>query len=194
VDIRQVFPIPDPKKLRENTDIAIFLAPSDTFLFKKIAESIEVEENWNAIIKSGAHVQVAKTVGECVDDKYTELLFHKGIRLRKELPDGNILYIKIDDLGNGLRRAIPIFVWLEAFQPRLVLWDDFEASVHPSLIKQLITWLTKKEWQVVISTQSIDVLSQLLEVKPEDAKVIMLKKMREMFSSTILLTWTILKT
>ncbi len=156
----------------KNTDSAIFLVPSDTSLLKKLVDSIFRGENWNLVMKSGAHLEVIKLVNKCVDDRYTEV--YKA-ELRKEVA-GNIFYIKIEDVGEGLKKAIPVMLWLEAVQPSVVLWDDFEASAHPSLIKQLITWLSKKGWQVVISTHSIDVLSQLLEVKPENAKVIQLQK------------------
>ena len=60
-----------------------------------------------------------------------------------------------------------------------MLWDDFEASAHPTLVKVLLNWLCKKDWQVVLSTHSIDVLNSLLDVKPKNAKVIQLKKTDE---------------
>ncbi|MEX2707001.1 MAG: AAA family ATPase [Candidatus Freyrarchaeum guaymaensis] len=163
-----------------NADTAFFMVPSDTAFLKKLADNLMLEKNWNPVVKSGAHVRIAKLVSRCVDDSYTEALISPNeLRLRKELPDGNFFYVKISDLGSGLKRAVPVMLWLEAFQPGVVLWDDLEISAHPSLVKQLLTWLSEKDMQVVISTHSIDVLSQLLEVKPKEAQVIMLKKTAE---------------
>ncbi|MHC1636397.1 MAG: hypothetical protein ACXQTS_07285 [Candidatus Methanospirareceae archaeon] len=57
-----------------------------------------------------------------------------------------------------------------------MLWDDFEISAHPSLIRILIEWLSEKDFQVIISTHSIDVLSELIDVRPKDAIVLQLFK------------------
>ena len=65
---------------------------------------------------------------------------------------------------------------IEALKPKLILWDDFEVFAHPSLIKILLTWLGEGDWQVVLTTHSIDVLYELLEVKPKDATVLQLAK------------------
>lgn len=74
-----------------------------------------------------------------------------------------------------------MLLWLETISPELVLWDDFEASVHPTLIKFVLECLSKKDWQVVLATHSIDVLIRLLEVELEskDCSVILLKKTKD---------------
>jgi predicted ATPase len=86
------------------------------------------------------------------------------------------LYIKVKDLGDGIQKVVLTALWLEAMKPSLILWDDFEGSAHPTLIKVLLEWLSKKKWQVVMSTHSLDVLTSLLEVRPQDAHVLSLKK------------------
>ena len=73
---------------------------------------------------------------------------------------------------------LSVLLWLETSSPELVLWDDFEASVHPSLLKRVLEWLIKKDWQVVIATHSIDVLLKLLDIEFEsnDCSLLLLQK------------------
>ena len=57
----------------------------------------------------------------------------------------------------------------------MVLWDDIEASAHPGLIEVLIKWLINKNWQIVISTHSIDVLNLLTKIAPADTLIWVLR-------------------
>ncbi len=149
------------------------LIPTDTSVIKYIDSKIT--DLQNKIMKSGAHIRVAKLISECVADNYTEIL-PDTLKIRKELPDGNVHYIHITDLGDGAKKAVKLMLLLEVIKPKLVLWDDFEASAHPSLIKILLSWLSQKEWQIVLSTHSIDVLYELLEVNPGDLRILQLNK------------------
>ena len=149
------------------------LIPNDTSAIKEIDGKIT--ELQNKIMKSGAHIRVAKLISECVADNYTEIL-PDTLKIRKELPDENVHYIRIEDLGDGAKKAVKLMLLLEVIKPKLVLWDDFEASAHPSLIKILLSWLSQKEWQIVLSTHSIDVLYELLEVNPGDLRILQLNK------------------
>ena len=157
----------------------VFFIPNDTSFLEKIAKALQQESNQNFVIKAGAHTRVAKLINECVDDEYSEVLFAPELRLRKEISD-NILYIKIKDLGDGIKKIAILFMWLEALKPSLILWDDFEGSAHPALIKRVLDWLNRGrkqyKWQVILSTHNIDVLNTLLDLKPKNAKVIQTKK------------------
>jgi predicted ATP-dependent endonuclease of OLD family len=75
-----------------------------------------------------------------------------------------------------VEKALVVSLWLEAIKPEIILWDDFEVSAHPSLIREMLKWLSSKEWQVIISTHSIDVLYRLTEIKPRDSSIILLRK------------------
>jgi len=148
-------------------------------LYREMTSKLDgvVKNLKNRIVKDEANVRVAREVSKCVDDEYTEVLWEEeGLSLRKQFPDRGPFYIKIDDLGDGLRKAVRVMLLLEVTQPKLVLWDDFEASAHPSLVKMLLEWLSSRDWQVVIATHSIDVLCGLLEGGLEDATVLQLKK------------------
>lgn len=155
----------------------VFFVPNDTSFMNSIFEAMASKKNRYFIMKTGAHTRVAKElINKCVDDKYTEILFAPELSARKQLPDGNVLYIKIKDLGDGIEKVALLVLWLEALNPALILWDDFEGSAHPSLIEEILKWLCKKKWQVILSTHSIDVLSKMLDVRPKNAKVMQLKK------------------
>ena len=155
-----------------------FFIPNNTNALASIYQILKEEVFRNMLMKSGAHIRVVRDlVNKCVDDIYTEILLDSPmLRVRKELPGDGVFYIKIEDLGDGIERVILISLWLEALKPKLVLWDDFEASLHPTLIRELLRWLDEKGWQVVLATHSIDVLQRLVEVEPEDVKVILLCK------------------
>ena len=155
----------------------VFFIPNSTEFIKTLIGKLRWDEYWNFVVKRRAHFEVASQISQCVDDQYSEILIYKEhLCARKELPKAGPFYIKLADLGDGVEKAIAIMLFVNAFKPDVVLWDDFEAAAHPTLIRMLLKWLSEGEWQVVLSTHSIDVLDRLLEVKPKDAKVIQLKK------------------
>jgi predicted ATPase len=164
---------------RELKDISIYIPNDSKTLneYAKYVSSMEME-----IVKSGANKRVAEFVNQCIDEKYTEVLWKReGLSCRKERPDGSPLYIALDDLGDGVKRATVIMLMLEASSPEIVLWDDFESASHPTLIGAQLEWLAKRDWQVVLSTHSIDVLYQLLELEidPADLQILQMKKLND---------------
>jgi AAA15 family ATPase/GTPase len=159
----------------QNLVIAVF---SNTTLIKEFDNKIQEESVKNYIMKQGYHVTIAELISKCVDDNFTEIILDI-MKIRKELPDGNKFYIHLDDLGDGVKKAVRVMLLIEALEPKLILWDDFEVFAHPSLIKILLTWLAEGDWQVVLTTHSIDVLYELLEVRPEDTTVLQLAKTKD---------------
>ena len=181
VDISNLQHVSNILKISERNieDISIYI-PNDTETLNKYAKSVSSMEA--EIVKIGATKRVAEFVNQCIDEKYTEVLWKRdGISCRKELPDGSLLYPKLDDLGDGIKRATIIMLLLEAHSPRVVLWDDFESASHPTLIRAQLEWLSKKDWQVVLSTHSIDVLYQLLdlEISPAELQILQMKKLKD---------------
>jgi len=150
----------------------VLFIPNDTEILTKLRNRIE--ELWDLIVKLGAHISVVKHINDCIDEAYTEIFFEKRISVRKEAEKP--YYIRLEDLGDGIEKAIKVMLFLEAMKPKLILWDDFEASAHPTLIEMLLKWLSERDWQVVLSTHSIDVLYRLLEVKPDDLTVLQLRR------------------
>ena len=162
-------------------DIAV-LIPNDTQLLKQFDAVIQQEAFKNKIMKMGLHVKVARVISECVDDEFTEI-YLDTMKIRKELPNENVFYIHVDDLGDGIKKAARVMLLIEGLKPKIVLWDDFEISAHPSLIESLMRWLAKGDWQVVLTTHRIDVLYGLLNLKekvnPDYITILQLAKTKD---------------
>lgn len=175
--VRQVASSLDVEPNAENIQRLVFFIPNSTEFIKTLIRNVREDRYWNFVVKQRAHLEAASQISECVDDKYTEILIYKdALCARKELPKGGPFYIKLEDLGDGVEKVAAVMLFVNTFTPDVILWDDFEASAHPSLMRMLLSWLNSRQWQVVLSTHSIDVLDRLLELKLKDAQIIQLKK------------------
>ena len=175
--VRQIASSLNVEPNTERIQRLVFFIPNSTEFIKTLIERLREDTYWNFVVKQHAHSEVTNNINQSVDDKYTEILIYKNdLRARKELPKVGPFYIKLEDLGDGVEKAVAVMLFANAFNPDLILWDDFEAAAHPTLIRVLLNWLNEGPWQVVLSTHSIDVLDRLLEVKPKDVKIIQLKK------------------
>ena len=134
-------------------------------------------QQWDRIVKLGLNVNIVRDIiNPCINEEFTELLMYKqDIRVRKEINE-KVLYIRLQDLGSGIYGTMIKAIILTLLKPNLVLIDDFEVAMHPSLIETLLKWLNKEDWQVVISTHSLDVIYSVLDVKPKDFQLIQVKK------------------
>ncbi len=177
--------LPGEKEISETIGIkdlrsySIYL-PYDTSFFKDMA--VYVAKHETEITKKDLNTRVAKFINKTVDDRFTEVIWTKnGISLRRK----DAKYIKIDDLGSGARKVITSMLVLENINPKLVLWDDFDAGMHPSMIKTVLEWLNShKDWQVVLSTHSIDVLYHILDLKnTKDISIHLLRKKYDILES-----------
>lgn len=128
------------------------------------------------IEKEGIHIKVAEFLNQSINDEYTEI-YLETLEMRKQPPDGSQFYVDVEDLGDGILRAIPVYLMVEALEPELFLWDDIDTSLHPGLTRDLIEWLAEKDTQFVGATHSIDVLSALIDIQPEtDVSIVQLSK------------------
>lgn len=154
--------------------------PSGTLFSSKAEEYIREHEA--EIVKKSLHEKVAEFISRSIDEKFTEVIWtKKGLALRRE----DKKYINIEDLGSGARKVVTNMLVLENINPSLILWDDFDAGMHPSMIKAVLEWLNShKDWQIVLSTHSIDVLYHLTEIEDsDDVKVHMLRKNNDILES-----------
>jgi len=158
----------------ELVNYTVLIPNSDRFIERLINKEVK---HWDSIEATGAHARVVKRfIVKVVEDRFTEAIVKfNRLAVRKEF-NGDAAYIYIDDLGDGVKRFLVSALWLEALKPKVVLWDDLEASAHPMLVRALLKWLTDHNWQVIISTHSIDVLKEVTKLDLEDIKVISLKK------------------
>ncbi|MEM4302534.1 MAG: AAA family ATPase [Candidatus Caldarchaeum sp.] len=165
----------------ESRNVSCYTSPD---VYRFIQNELVRENTWKALEKTRAHNYVVRDViNPAVSDKFTEIipqfLQKEGIwilQARKEFPDGTSAYIRLSEIGAGVQRVIVPLLWFEAAKPSIVLWDDIEASMHPSLLENVLRWLASKDWQIVISTHSIDVLHTLTDVGPKHMQVITLSK------------------
>jgi len=157
---------------------SIAFLPNDSDFLRQLLDSLRREDRWMEVEKSGANVRIVRDlVARVVSDRFTEASVRfNSVVLRKELPDGRVMYVKAADLGDGVERVLAYGLCLETYRPRLVLWDDVEASAHPGLVEAVLEWLASRDWQVVLSTHSYDVLERLVAVEPEEATVVVLRK------------------
>ena len=155
----------------------VLMVPSDTNFLRSIDKSLKDLADY--IVKKKAHASVPRMLSEYVSDDFTEI-YLDTLKLRKEMPDGTPYYIHLSDLGEGLKKAVKLMLIIEAVEPKLILWDDFETFAHPSLVKFLLEWLAEKECQVVLTTHSLDVIYELVDLADyrDDARLIQLKKTR----------------
>jgi len=156
----------------------ILYFPYDTKFIKNIDTFLESQES--TILKRGLHTKIAKLVSSNLDEKFTEIVLKKdGWYLRRE----DASYIHINDVGDGLKKVIRAVMSIELINPSIILWDDFDTSLHPSMIKMLLNWLAKRNWQVILSTHSIDVIYYLADLSDEiedfDAQLVLLRKDQE---------------
>jgi len=157
---------------------SFYLASRTGFIYK-LHEFLCRDDVWNTIVKLGANTRLVRGfVSGAVRDRFTEILLgpKKRLMLRKEFSDGNVMYIDVADLGSGVERTLLVALALEYLSPKIVLIDDVEQSAHPGLLKAFIEWLADKDWQVVLTTHSIDVLSALVELDVKDFQLIALNK------------------
>lgn len=156
----------------ELSNLCVFIPDSSLVL-----EDLEnqMEYNKEILTKRGSHIELAKFLNRCVNDEYSELVFLEPISLRKVYENKSV-YIQVRDLGAGAEKVIKIMAFLEIIDPKLVLIDDFEAGLHPTLIKIFLEWLKQKKYQTIISTHSIDVLYHLIDINPEDTSILQLNK------------------
>ena len=154
--------------------LALYI-PSGSYAYERLHEFSY--KNVDSIVKKGLHVKVFKDLlNGVVYDKFTEVFPRENeLYVRKELED-NVVYIRLNDLGEGVKRFILTYFAVEYLNPLLILWDDIEFAAHPSLLDTLMRWLAGSGRQVVVATHSVDVLESVVRVEPKDARVILLKK------------------
>ena len=151
----------------------VLFIPNNTKIIEEI--ELKIKSLKDLIMKKGVHITVAEFINKCVDDKYSELVFQDSISIRK-IFSKNTFYLPLNDLGTGIEKIVKIMSLVEVIEPKLILIDDFESGLHPSLIELFIEWLKNGKWQTIISTHSIDVLNSIIDSNPPDTSVLLLKK------------------
>ena len=155
----------------------VLFIPNDSNFLKHLQKGMASTDIWFKIVDSNAHNTAIKVITDTVHDKFTEVIVQfDELSVRKEIPGRGPIYPRVYDLGDGIERVLTVILWLETFKPKIVLWDDIEVAAHPGLIESVLRWLSSRDWQVIISTHSFDVLDRLVAIRPKDASVVVLSK------------------
>jgi len=166
------------------SDVAALYIPNSSWAYDKLHYYVMKDEVLSWIEKRGLHRKVIKDlIVPTIYDRFTEVTIKRDeLCVRKEVSeDVGPLYINVDSLGEGVKRVLLTYLVVEYLRPKILLWDDLEVAVHPSLLESTIGWLASSSRQVVVSTHSIDVLHALTTVRPRDCRVIVLRKSSEDF-------------
>lgn len=150
--------------------------PNDSLIMQKI--DVKIEFLRKLIEKNKIHRTIAETLSKYVDDNYSEIVFLTPLSIRKVFPDDSF-FLELNDLGLGAEKIVKLMSLIESLKPDVLLLDDIEAGLHPSLIKMFIEWLGEKEWQTIISTHSIDVLHYFNEARIKNSSILQLQKSDE---------------
>ncbi|GEM_PF-3705305 len=139
--------------------------------------------------KSDAIINCAKFILDITNEKITEIVRQDSeYSLRKviqyESGKEKPIYVRLSDQGFGIYKATLLLLWLSTLRPKLVLIDDFELALHPSLTRAFIKYLLNHlNCQLVIATHSLDVIDTIVDlyrcdgvIGPEDTQVIILKR------------------
>lgn len=163
--------------LKIRTDDVVFIPSSGSFI-KALEASLC--NNWFAVEKVKAHSNVVDVIDQYIDDVYTEVTprFNE-LYVRKVLNNGSINYVRIKDLGDGIKKVLLVMMWLETLNPKIILWDDVEAYVHSSLTGRILKWLSERDAQVVVSIHSVDSLLELTKIKSVDTQILILNKSKD---------------
>ena len=160
-------------------NILCLYIPNNTNTYHKIREFVLGDETWSWLEKNAYHTKVVQDIiAPTVYDKFTEVTIRKDkLSIRKEVEKGiGPLYIDINTLGEGVKRTTLIYLITEYLNPRLILWDDIETAMHPSLLRTTLKRLTEQDRQVIVTTHSIDVLTELAYLEPKNTQAILLTK------------------
>ena len=105
--------------------------------------------------------EVASALSKLVREDYINFTmepFHGGEpTLYAFLKDGR--RIRLGDLGDGVQVLAVAMLLYELLRPDVLLWDDVEAHMNPSMLLFLASWLAERVaegTQVVVSTHSLE--------------------------------------
>jgi len=125
--------------------------PNHSNEYNSLEQYVRREDVWSSIVKSGLHVRVVRDLlAPTIYDEVTEVFVERGRLSLRKIAGDNVLYVDVDSLGEGVRRALLVYLAAEHLKPRMLLWDDIETAVHPSLLESVIKWLAGSECRLLL--------------------------------------------
>ncbi|MHC1635567.1 MAG: AAA family ATPase [Candidatus Methanospirareceae archaeon] len=148
---------------------------ADTYIAKEIGETFyfhpslmkDVWEyfsrHWVEFRGIGLPSKVAERISEGIGERYDDLLlepFTSGsltiyVRRAKDTKG-----IRLGDIGSGFQIFATLMLLYEFKKPKILMLDDIEAHINPSLLIHLASWLgdvLDEGTKIIISTHSLEV-------------------------------------
>jgi len=145
---------------------SLLIAP---FMYTVALERIKAQ--WIELANLGIPRNVATILSEQANQDYVDLVNEPFMSPRNE----NEIYfylrngkrVRIRDAGDGIQVLLVAMVLIKNENPNIILWDDFESHMHPSLLILTLNWLkdlAKEGKQIIIATHSLDVITTATEL------------------------------
>jgi len=112
---------------------------------------------------------VARMISDIVSDDYLNIVaepFGAGkYTLYLYLTDGR--RIRLGDMGDGIKQIVTLLLLYKITKPKILLIDDVEAHINPSMLTFLAMWLAdivKEKVHVIITTHSLEAVDLIISV------------------------------
>jgi len=116
---------------------------------------------WVDYRASGLTAKVAKEVSEGVAGEYDDLLLEPfiGGAYALYVRDKQGRGIRLGDLGTGAQVFATLLLLYESSRPRMLLIDDIESHMNPSLLMRITSWFMEilRDTMLFVSTHSLEV-------------------------------------
>jgi len=138
---------------------------------------------WVALRASGMTSMVAQRISEAVGADFNDLLLEpfiggsQTIYFRDKMGRG----IRFGDVGSGTQVFVALALLYEHIKPKMLLIDDIESHMNPSLLTYLASWLadTVKDTDLFVTTHSLEAAKILAGVLEDYNPRIKLLELRE---------------
>ena len=176
-------PFPLPLRIRtieycSSTGEAVFFHP---LLLDFICQYFSVQ--WVTLRASGMTSMVAQKISEAVGADFNDLLLEpfiggsQTIYFRDKMGRG----VRFGDVGSGTQVFVALALLYEHIKPKMLLIDDIESHMNPSLLTYLASWLadTVKDTNLFVTTHSLEAAKILAGVLEDYNPRIKLLELRE---------------
>ncbi|BCU68841.1 AAA family ATPase [Stygiolobus caldivivus] len=69
--------------------------------------------------------------------------------------------VRLNDVGEGVKIYIISRILYEYLKPSIILWDDIESHLNPSILGKVIAWFSNIPSQVIVTTHNLDVAKDI---------------------------------
>ena len=138
---------------------------------------------WVTLRASGMTSMVAQRISEAVGADFNDILLEpfiggsQTIYFRDKMGRG----IRFGDVGSGTQVFVALALLYEHIKPKMLLIDDIESHMNPSLLTYLASWLadTVKDTDLFVTTHSLEAAKILAGVLEDYNPRIKLLELRE---------------